>query len=116
MQQNVTTGLGGDLCGPPAKQTDEGNLSCGSCFAELGGDGGWEARGGGRGEGCCRSGPLLLASPVTCQFWVGAEGGGANGMHMQRREGGETDEDDAAGKCQTFALADISGKYGGIHA
>lgn len=36
MQQNVTTGLGGDLCGPLAKQTDEGNLSCRSCFAEQG--------------------------------------------------------------------------------
>lgn len=35
MQQNVTTGLGDDLCGLPAKQTDEGNLSCGSRFAEL---------------------------------------------------------------------------------
>lgn len=36
MQQNVTTGLGGDLCGLSAKQTDEGNLSCGSRFAEEG--------------------------------------------------------------------------------
>lgn len=89
MQQNVTTGLGGDLCGPPAKQTDEGNLSCGSCFAELGGDGGWEVKGGG-GGGRCRSGPLLLASPVTCQFWVGTEGGGVDGMHM-RETGGRGD-------------------------
>lgn len=37
MQQNVTTGLGGDLCGLLAKQTDEGNLSCGLRFAERGG-------------------------------------------------------------------------------
>lgn len=37
MQQNVTTGLGGDLCGLLAKQTDEGNLSCGLRFAEQGG-------------------------------------------------------------------------------
>ena len=36
MQQNVTTGLGGDLCGLLAKQTDEGNLSCGVCSAEQG--------------------------------------------------------------------------------
>lgn len=36
MQQNVTTGLGGDLCGLLAKQTDEGNLSCGMCSAEQG--------------------------------------------------------------------------------
>lgn len=34
MRQNVTAGLGADLRGPPAKQTDEGNLSCGLRFAE----------------------------------------------------------------------------------
>lgn len=37
MRQNVTDGLSADLRRPPAKQTDEGNLSCGLCFAEQGG-------------------------------------------------------------------------------
>lgn len=34
MQQNVTTGGGGDLCGLLVKQTDEGNLSWGLGSAE----------------------------------------------------------------------------------
>lgn len=34
MQQNVTTGGGGDLCGLLVKQTDEGNLSWNSGSAE----------------------------------------------------------------------------------
>lgn len=58
MQQNVTTGLGGDLRGRLAKQTDEGNLSCGLCFAEQG-----------------LPHPLLLASPVTCHATVGTRRG-----------------------------------------
>lgn len=58
MQQNVTTGLGGDLCGLLAQQTDEGNLSCGSCSAEQG-----------------QPRPLLLASSVTCHAAVGAREG-----------------------------------------
>lgn len=55
-QQNVTDGLGGDLCGLLAKQTDEGNLSCRSCSAE---------------QGLPR--PLLLALSVTCHAAVGRD-------------------------------------------
>lgn len=71
MQQNVTTGLGGDLSGPLAKQTDEGNLSCSLCFAEQG-----------------LPHPLLLALPVTCQFRVGVrreETSGADGKGERGR-------------------------------
>lgn len=69
MQQNVTTGLGGDLCGLLAKQTDEGNLSCGLRFAEQG-----------------LPHPLLLASPVTCHATVGTRRGETRGV--DRRGGG----------------------------
>lgn len=85
MQQNVTTGLGGDLCGLLAKQTDEGNLSCGLCFAEQG-----------------LPHPLLLAPPVTCHATVGTwrgeargEGGAADGDVEAER--GEADEGDTVG-------------------
>lgn len=37
------------------------------------------------------------------------------GCTCGRREGGEMGEDDAVGKCQSFALADMSGKHGEIH-
>lgn len=63
MQQNVTTGLGGDLCGLLAKQTDEGNLSCGLCSAEQG-----------------QPHPLLLASSVTCHAAVGMRRGKTRGV------------------------------------
>lgn len=107
MQQNVTTGLGGDLCGLLAKQTDEGNLSCGSCFAEQGG----------------LPHPLLLASPVTCHATVGTRRGETRGVDG-RRGGGAEDGDVKAErgemmcrgerqmrmilsvKCQTFTAAD----------
>lgn len=57
-RQNVTTGLGDDLCVLLAKQSDEGNLSCGSRSAEHG-----------------RPRPLLLASSVTCHTAVGTDRG-----------------------------------------
>lgn len=90
MQQNVTTGLGGDLCGLPAKQTDEGNLSCSSRFAELQRAGlGW---GGGWYDDCHN--PLLLTSPVTF--------GGREGEMGERKVTCRgADEGEAVGKCQT---------------
>lgn len=54
MQQNVTNGLGGDLSGLLAKQTDEGNLSCSLCSIEQG-----------------QPHPLLLALSLTCHAAVG---------------------------------------------
>lgn len=57
-RQNVTTGLGDDLCVLLAKQSDEGNLSCGSRSAQHG-----------------RPRPLLLASSVTCHTAVGTDRG-----------------------------------------
>lgn len=57
-QQNVTNGLGGDLCGLLAKQTDEGNLSCSLCSIEQG-----------------QPRPLLLALSVTCHAAVGTRRG-----------------------------------------
>lgn len=68
-QQNVTTGLGDDLCGLLAKQTDEGNLSCCLCSTEQG-----------------QPRPLLLASSVTCHAVVAPGTGKTRGVN--RRVGG----------------------------
>lgn len=70
MQQNVTPGLGADLCGLLAKQTDEGNLSCGLCSAEQE-----------------QPHPLLLASSVTCHAAVGMRRGKTRGVDGRGERG-----------------------------
>ena len=77
MQQNVTIGLGGDLCGLLAKQTDEGNLSCSLSSIE---------RGGG-----AAAAPTIV-SVVTHLSRYGGQEGRKDGMSQQRRREGEEPE------------------------
>lgn len=72
-QQNVTDGLGGDLCGLLAKQTDEGNLSCRLCSTEQG-----------------QPRPLLLALSVTCHAAVGRD---EMSQHRRRQKRSSKDRD-----------------------
>lgn len=75
MQQNVTNGLGGDLCGLLAKQTDEGNLSCSFWSIEQG-----------------QPHPLLLALSLTCHAAVDTTRGEMS-QHKGRWKGSYKDGD-----------------------